>query len=151
MSLNEENLRRLQTNNPLTQLGSRAMSVVSNTSASRQEKLDAVRGFATASLNSESKELLGAMAAALYLVALRAPDTESGSGSGSASASCREAGSGSGSAGVDETSMTPQYVAEDLYGPGQGQNEETVEMVTRLFIDLGTYLSSDPASTQGQQ
>jgi hypothetical protein len=47
--------------------------------------------------------------------------------------------------------MTPQYVAEDLYGSGQGQNEETVEMVTRLFMDLGTYLSSDPASTQGQQ
>ena len=45
----------------------------------------------------------------------------------------------------------PQYVAEDLYGSGQGQNEETVEMVTRLLIDLGTYLSSDPASTQGQQ
>jgi hypothetical protein len=46
--------------------------------------------------------------------------------------------------------MTPQYVAEDLYGPGEGQNEETVDMVIKLFVDLGTYLSSDPTSTQGQ-
>jgi hypothetical protein len=145
MSLNEESLGQLQTNNSPEVLGSRAIELVNDASASRDEKLDAIRAFARESLNSEFKQVLGVTVVSLYILAHTDSQTKRGPASDSASGPSSASGSGA------VASMTSfQDIAEDLYGPGQGQNEETVEMVTTLFRDLTTYASSANTSTQGQ-